>query len=362
MTTVSVGWDGPASAPAPTPSGGPDGAVRPADPWGHRGRTGVRHAERVIGTVVSFDVRTGPGDRARRSARSAVAAACRSLHEVDRMFSTYQDESAVSRFRRGELSPAAAPAELREVIRLCREARAVTDGWFDPWSLPGGFDPTGLVKGWSVDRVLTILREAGSTGAMINAGGDIRVLGTPGLTRPWRVGVTDPGARDRFICHVDVTDAIATSGSAERGLHILDPAAGGPARSLLSATVTGPGLTMVDALATALFAAGEDGLAMVGSLPGYEALVVRTDGTVRTTDRFPRTVPTEGPTRTATRPTLARPTSTRSTTCMSAPTEPDGPTGSVGWGRTARPPTVRWPSVEARRPWATVDTGATRPS
>jgi thiamine biosynthesis lipoprotein len=240
----------------------------------------VKHVERVMGTAVSFDVRGGtPG---------AIAEACGILHRADAVFSTWEPDSPMSRLRRGELSVGDAPEEIAQVLDLCAEAKRVSGGWFDPWRMPGGVDPTGLVKGWAAQRAADALREAGAEAAMVNAAGDIVTFGEPEPGRPWRVGIRDPHAPDRIGWVVAARDgAVATSAAYERGDHVLDPHTGGPARAALSATVTGPDLTLADALATGLFAAGVAGLPRIDALPDYNALVIEPGGETHLTAEFP---------------------------------------------------------------------------
>ena len=97
---------------------------------------------------------------------------------------------------------------------------------------------------------------------------------------PWRVGIADPHRPGRLALVVEVRDcAVATSGTAERGTHIINPHAGRPAAGLASLTVVGPSLALADACATAAFAMGPD-LAgdWVKSLQGYEAYAITDDG------------------------------------------------------------------------------------
>ena len=138
----------------------------------------LTHAEPAMGTVFSFALVPGPLPDA--DLRSAISAACACLHEADATFSTWDPGSPVSRYRRGEAELAGLPAEVAEVLADCQAARQASGGWFDPWAMPGGFDPTGLVKGWAVDRALDILRRAGLAAAVINGGGDLAVFGRPG--------------------------------------------------------------------------------------------------------------------------------------------------------------------------------------
>jgi FAD:protein FMN transferase len=236
----------------------------------------LTHAEQAMGTVFSFAL--VPGTLPDRELWSALGAACACLHAADATFSTWDPDSPVSRFRRGEAGLGSLPAEVAEVADACQAARQASGGWFDPWALPGGFDPTGLVKGWAVDRALGILRSAGLPGAMLNGGGDLAVFGRPGPGQRWRAGIRHPWRADALAGVVEVTAAMATSGSYERGPHLIDPATGQPACRAASATVTGPTLALADALATAVAVGGDDALAAVAAASGYAAYLIRPDG------------------------------------------------------------------------------------
>lgn len=238
------------------------------------------HTEPVMGTVVSFHVYPGPAPA--EAVRGAVERACVRLHELDGLFSTWEPESPTSRFRRGELD-GEPPAELDEVLRLCRTAVEWSGGWFDPWAMPDGVDPTGLVKGWAVERVMEVVRESGVEAAMINGGGDVAVLGEPPGGGAWRIGIRHPWRPDGLACVLETRVAVATSGSYERGPHLVDPRDGSMAKAAASATVTGPSLAMADALATALAVGGEEVLAGLGALDGYEGYLVGLDGAERST-------------------------------------------------------------------------------
>ena len=228
--------------------------------------------EHCMGTVFTIDIRdAGVWD-------AAVAEVVAGLHEVDRVFSTYRSDSDISLLRRGELTLVNADPTVAEVFDLCATIQARTGGFFTPrWR--GGLDPTGLVKGWAVERASQTLREHGSANHAVNGGGDMQLAGESAPGQPWRVGIADPADPARVLTVVSGRDcAIATSGTAERGEHIVDPFTGRPAAALRGVTVTGPALTFVDAYATAAFAMGEAAIHWLDSQPGYEALVVRTDG------------------------------------------------------------------------------------
>lgn len=235
----------------------------------------LSHIEEVMGTVVSFTV--VPGELPTPAARLAIAGACRILHDADAVFSTWDPGSPVSRLRRGEVPLHATPPEVGEVLSLCRAAKRASCGWFDPWAMPGGVDPTGLVKGWAVERAAGRLRKAGVAAALVNGGGDLTCFGSPGAGQQWRIGVRHPWRADALACVISPRAAMATSAGYERGAHLISPATGQPASGVASATVTGPSLAMADALATAVAAGGDDALAAVATVKGYEAYLIRAD-------------------------------------------------------------------------------------
>jgi FAD:protein FMN transferase len=239
-----------------------------------------------MGTVVTLDIYTADGDASQEIIRG-VGAAQAILQRADAVFSTWDPDSPVSRMRRGEISGAQAPAEVTEVFQRCEAARAASGGWFDPWAMPGGFDPTGYVKGWAAQRSLGALRVPGVLGAIVNAAGDIASFGGLGPGTPFRVGIADPFARTQLAAVVSLTGAIATSGTYERGPHLIDPRSRQPAARAASASVTGPDLGLADGLATALAVAGPAALPLVEALDGYEALVIGHDRQRQWTRNFP---------------------------------------------------------------------------
>lgn len=245
----------------------------------------IRRAEPVMGTVVSFDIRPGDADRA--AVYLALARARAGLHRVDAVFSTWKPDSPVSRLRRGDIVLTDAPTEVGEVLERCRLARECSGGWFDPWAMPGGVDPTGLVKGWAAGRALQVLVDAGVRAAMVSAGGDVALFGEPEPGRRWRIGVQNPFDRTTVVAVAEPAAAIATSGSYERGLHVVDPHTGEPVAAVASATVTGPEIDMADALATGLLAGGGEAISHLEALDGYEALLIGHDGSFRQTGGFP---------------------------------------------------------------------------
>jgi thiamine biosynthesis lipoprotein len=242
----------------------------------------VVHVEHCMGTVFSIDVRDA-GDWA-----DALADVATELHRLDAVFSTYKDDSDISRLRRGELRLADADPDVRVVLDLCAEVAATTGGYFGAMH-DGALEPTGLVKGWAVERASRMLRERGAGNHAVNGGGDVQLAGEAAPGEPWGVGVLDPRDRTRLLTSVSGRDfAVASSGTAERGAHLVDPFTGRPATALAGATVVGPSLTYADAYATAAFVMGRDATRWIDGVDGYAALVVDTDGRTATSRRWPR--------------------------------------------------------------------------
>lgn len=199
------------------------------------------------------------------------------LYFVDEIFSTYKDQSEVSRLRRGEITIADCCADLQEVWQLCLDAKTYSDGFFDPWCVEGGFDPSGYVKGWASDRAISMMKSDGVEHIQINSAGDLSLAGGVEPGKPWSIGIRHPEEAHTIVKVFDITDgAIATSGTYERGSHIKDPHTGLIAIGARSATVYGPDGGIADALATALIVAGKDGayLFQKPELSGYHCWVI----------------------------------------------------------------------------------------
>ena len=128
------------------------------------------------------------------------------------------------------------------------------------------FDLGGFAKGYAIDRAIDRLRASDIENAIINAGGDLRVIGQHG-DRPWRIGIRHP-RKNSILASIEVSGdtSIFTSGDYERFFevdgrryhHIIDPRTGYPASSTTSVTVIHSNAATADAAATALFVAGPD--------------------------------------------------------------------------------------------------------
>ena len=249
--------------------------------------TGYHHVEHVMGMAVSIDVHDDVG-----ADRPGLAEVVAWLHHVDATFSTWKEQSPMSRLGRGELGWSDLDDEVRDVLRTCEALRADSGGVFDAFAVPAPngttLDPSGYVKGWSVERAAQLLEAAGLRRFAVNAGGDIALRGAPTPDPAWRVGIRDPDDAHRIMAVLELVGpaAVATSATYERGAHIVDPRVGQPTTGVGSATVVGPDLSLADAYATVLFVLEHDGLDWVAGHDGYEAMVIAKDGTMAATGGF----------------------------------------------------------------------------
>jgi thiamine biosynthesis lipoprotein len=241
----------------------------------------VKRLVETWGTVVVIEATSSALDEVAVSA--AIDEVEQFFFSVDQDFSTYKENSQVSRIRRGELKIEDASEYVQQVWALCEFSREITMGAFDPWKAEGGFDPSGLVKGWAAEVGAQMLVEAGAENVLINASGDIVLRGGAPDGGPWNIGIASPDDVEKYVKFFDVADgSVATSGDYEKGAHIVDPHTGLIAIGARSATVIGPDGAICDALATALMVDGIDAQKWMGraELAEYSFWTInRHDGT-----------------------------------------------------------------------------------
>lgn len=232
---------------------------------------------------------------------AALDAAYRELQGVDDAMSLWKETLLVRLNREGSLD---APAPLLAVLRASLDIAASTDGAFDPTVGPlvrarsaeerarllpfvgyrrvtldgarvrlprgGALDLGGIAKGYAADRALEALKRSGASAGLVDLGtSSLGVFGTS-------LEVEVPG-RNGPLGSFRVEDgAVSTSGGAERPGHIVDPRTGEPARGVVLATVVAPTGIEADALSTALYVRGVEGLSMLARR-GAEAFVIVED-------------------------------------------------------------------------------------
>lgn len=262
-------------------------------------------------------------------ARRLIAAGMAEFDRIEAAMSTYRESSAISAVNRGAASaPVVVPAELFALVQRSLELSVRTGGAFDitydsvgylydfrarerpaaaaisqniaaidyrhvrldaerstiRFTQPGTrINLGGIAKGYACEQVVALLRKAGVTNALVNAGGDTRLLGDR-RGKPWVVGIRDPDDESKWVTRLALDDeAISTSGDYERFFddegvryhHILDPKSGKPVAGVRSVTIIGPDGTLTDGLSTSVFVMGvERGLALIEATPGYAAVII----------------------------------------------------------------------------------------
>ncbi len=285
----------------------------------------------MMGTEVSVHLWSDDPEAGRRALEEVFAEASR----IDRLMSTYKDESEISKINRDAATgPVAVGDELFDLIRRSLDISVLTRGAFDITydSVGQHYDfrarqrPDagtveaerqfidyrfvrldqaagtvafarkgvrinlgGIAKGYVVERGVEVLRHRGVEHAIVTAGGDSRLLGDR-RGRPWMVGIRDPREDGQVAISLPLADeAISTSGDYERFFdeegvryhHIITPSTGEPAGGVHSATVIGPDAVITDALSTSVFVMGvHRGLTLIGTLPDYESIVIDAEGKV----------------------------------------------------------------------------------
>ncbi len=297
----------------------------------------VHEARFIMGTIVNFTVCGADAD----VARAAITAAARRMQAIDDAFTIARPlANPVQRFNAAPVgAPVPVPEELDRVLGFAVQMQQETRGWFHPgigkltqlWgfdrtpppkappreeairrALPPSqcfrhsargwvrlhgnclLDPGGFVKGYAADEAVHVLAAHGISHALVDAGGDIRLLGDH-CGRPWRIGIRDPRGRG-VLGVVELADtAIVTSGDYEhfflyegrRYHHLLDPHTGYPAKGLVSVTVVAPTTMRADAAATGLFVAGPKRIRALARKLGVQALWVDANLRVHRTRGFP---------------------------------------------------------------------------
>jgi FAD:protein FMN transferase len=257
------------------------------------------HHETCMGTVFRFGGKT-PFDPAKTE--TLVMQACAILHEADRTFSLYKPESPLSRLARGEAAVKDLPPAVSFIWDACEMCEKITDGWFSAFTPEHTFDPSGIVKTWAAAAAASHLVDNGLTDFTVNAGGDIWISDAASADTDWLVGLHKPvsiAAQDAgalAVINLKGTPfrAVATSGSAERGLHIWNPKA--PERvaadELVQVSIVARDLVTADVWATAAFAMGHQAVDLINRYNAknpagsIEALTIAPNGDMAATAGF----------------------------------------------------------------------------
>jgi FAD:protein FMN transferase len=291
----------------------------------------LSRSEAIMGTRCSVELWSE--DRVRGEA--AITSVFDDMKRIDRLMSTWKEDTEISQVNREAAKhPVKISPELFWLLQESVKYSELTQGAFDityasvgylydfkkgvhpdpkaiQSALPGinwrhlvldakrttvffqragmRIDLGGIAKGYSVDKGIEILQKQGITRAMVNAGGDTRIIGDR-FGRPWMVGVRDPDHEGKTFLKLPLTDtAFSTSGDYERYFdedgkryhHILDPRTGDSARKCRSVTVIAANATRTDALTKSVFIMGpKEGIDFINTLPDVDAVAVAPDGQV----------------------------------------------------------------------------------
>lgn len=200
------------------------------------------------------------------------------------------------------------PPPKAQVAALVKSAPSMDDLVFDGNRVGSRnrdvqIDLGGFAKGYAVDWAINELRSRGVENAIVNAGGDLRAIGSKG-DHPWRIGVRHPQGKGVLAAiEVHGDESIFTSGNYERyneykGIrypHIIDPRTGQPVQGVTSVTVIHDNGAEADAAATALVVAGVKEWPRIARRMGIDqVMLVEENGTVHMTPAMAKRVQFEG--------------------------------------------------------------------
>ena len=291
-------------------------------------------ARTVDGTMgTRIEVELWSEDKA--AGERAIDAVMAEMNRIDRGMSTYKGDSELSRLNAAAAAhPVKVSPELFRLLATALEYSRITEGAFDVTYASVGFmydfhahhhpseqqirsalpavnyhhvlldkasssvrytqpgvriDLGGIAKGYAVDCGIAILQQRGIRHAIVQAGGDSRIIGDR-FGKPWIVGIKHPDRKGEVIARLPLVDtAISTSGDYERYFdengtryhHIIDPHTGHSASKVRSATILATSATRSDGLSKTAFVLGaEAAIKIYERLGDVDAIIVKPDGTV----------------------------------------------------------------------------------
>lgn len=292
----------------------------------------IKRTQILLGTVVEIQIR----ETDQSKADSAISKAFKEIKRIDNLFSTFKEESPVWEINNSIDTIISIDTEIYNLLVLCDSVTKLSDGCFDVslnnlWKVWGfdtqsfrlpdkseidsalvfsgwnniklinhnkiikrrnvGLNFGAIAKGYAVDKAIDALKNFGINSALVNAGGEVKVMGND-----WKVGVQHPRNTKELIEIVNLSDnSIATSGDYEqyfevdevRYHHLLNPRTGYPSTGIQSVSIINKSNAFADALATAVFVMGlNDGMRLIESLDDTEAMIVDEKGEIFYSSKF----------------------------------------------------------------------------
>jgi len=231
----------------------------------------MRKVQTIMGIPISIDVPDGTN--------KILSDSFNIFTKLDERFSTYKEESEVSRFNRGIVTIEESSDEFRKIFNICEQLKKETGGYFDA-QFDSDYDPSGYVKAYAINQVSQFLKQSGYETFLINAGGDIVANSSDANT--WNIGISNPNDTKKILAHLEVDAiAVASSGNYERGHHIINPISRITPDYFKSVTIFGPSILVADVYATVIFAMGKKGLSVLKQLPGYSCIYINKNNELR---------------------------------------------------------------------------------
>lgn len=208
---------------------------------------------------------------------------------VDEKFSTYKENSEITAINNKKIKEENMSKDMQLIFKLSEETKKLTNGYFDIITPKGKYDPSGIVKGWSIFNASKILKNYGIKNFCIEAGGDIETFGKNEKKEIWCIGIQNPFSEKREVIKKVYLSGkgIATSGSYVRGRHIYNPKDKyDNLEDIVSLTIIGPNIFEADRYATAIYAMGQKGISFIEKLDGFEGYFIDKNGIATMTKGF----------------------------------------------------------------------------
>lgn len=207
---------------------------------------------------------------------------------VDEKFSIYKTASEISMINQSRIHESRYSDDMKEIFALAEQTKQESDGYFNIITPDGKYDPSGIVKGWTIYNASKLLEMEGFRNFYVYAGGDIQTFGKSKIGKQWRVGIQNPFDQKQIVKIAYLQgEGIATSGTYVRGQHIYNPKEKDkPIKEIVGLTVIGPNVYDADRFATAAFAMGRKGIRFIENLSGFEGYMIDKNGIATMTSGF----------------------------------------------------------------------------